>query len=94
MQVAKVAVQTANHKKDSTKANSEDHKDGYEQISIEFAQKDPKISYALNVVIKSNWNVIGGNALTACWSKPHNGLYSYRFYFNNVIGRFEYDESD
>ena len=93
-QVAKVAVQTANPKKDGASGNSEDQKDGYEHISIEWAQKDPKISYGLNVVIKSNWDMIGGNPLTSCWSKPINGLYSYRFYFNNVQGKFEYNESD
>ncbi len=38
--------------------------------------------------------MIGGNALAACWSRPMNGVSSYRFYFHNVKGKFEYNESN
>jgi hypothetical protein len=44
----------------------------------------------LNVVIKSNWNVIKGNPLHTCWQKPLEGSWIFRFYFKNVDGKFEY----
>lgn len=84
--VAKVAVQTTPTSKSAP--SSEDQKEGFEQVSVEWAQKDPKITYALNIVIKSNWNAILGNPLVSCWSKPVLGVHSYRFYFQNVKGKF------
>ena len=68
-------------------------KDGFMRISIEWAQQDPRISHALNIVIRQNFKVIGANPLIACWSKPYYGVYIYRFYFKGVNGVFVYDET-
>ena len=58
------------------------------RISVEWAQEDPRISSALTFVLKENWSMIKGRPLIACFSKPEAGLYVYRFYFNNVNGKF------
>lgn len=75
-------------------AEEEDVNDGFLRISVEWAQQDPRISFALNSIIRRNWNVIAGNPLFSCWSKPFAGLFTYRFYFTGVAGRFEFVEED
>jgi hypothetical protein len=70
--------------------SSPDKDDGFEQVSVAFAEKDPSISFALNFVIKNNWEVIKGNPVDACWTRPLAGVWEYRFYFRNVKGRFDY----
>jgi hypothetical protein len=71
-----------------------DESDGFLRISVEWAQQDPRISVALNSVIRRNWSVISGNPLFSCWSKPLGGLFSYRFYFKGVAGRFDFSEEN
>lgn len=44
-------------------------------------------------MIKANWETIKANPLKACWQKPNSGVWSFRFYFENVPGRFEYETS-
>jgi hypothetical protein len=74
--------------------SSPDKLDGFEQVSVTFAEKDPSISFALNIVIKNNWDVIKGNPVDACWTRPLAGVWEYRFYFRNVKGRFDYSGSE
>lgn len=62
------------------------------QVSIEWAQQDPRISSALNAVLRSNWKIIAGNSLSGCWTRPFGGLFAYRFRFRKVVGVFEYHE--
>ena len=75
-------------------AASPDKDDGFWQVSITFAERDPSISFAINVVIRNNWEVIKGNPLEACWTRPVLGVWEYRFYFRNVKGRFEYSQKE
>ena len=88
-------VQTAVETEDeSAKANDDDEsKEGFMKVSVTWAQESPRISVGLKAILKENWKLIGGNPLIACWTKPKAGLYTYRFYFKNVNGRFEYKES-
>jgi hypothetical protein len=83
------AIQVDDSVADSS-ASSPDKEDGFAQVSVTFAEKDPSISFALNTVIKANWGTIKGNPVDSCWAKPSGGLWNYRFYFKNVNGRFEY----
>jgi len=84
---AKTAVDVE-EKEEKDESDSPNHKAGFYRVSVEWAQEDPRISVALNFVIKSNWKVIGGRPLIACWTKPKAGLYVYRFSFKNVNGDF------
>ena len=63
-------------------------------MSISWAQQDPEISFALNSVIKANWDVIQARPLYSCWARPLGGLWNYRFYFQNVAGRFEWSHNE
>lgn len=63
------------------------------RVSVEWAQQDPRISVALSYVIKANFDRIEGRPLSECYCKPVNGLYTYRFYFKNLNGKFEYREN-
>ena len=56
------------------------------------AYEIPRISFAINTVVKSHWSVILGNPLVKCWQKATRGKYVYKFWFNNVNHHFEYDE--
>lgn len=89
---AKTAVET-NGAEPASDSNSPNHKDGFLRISVDWALKDPRISVALNTVIRRNWDVIGGHPLHECWSRPIGGLFAYRFYFRGVAGRFEFEEN-
>lgn len=73
---------------------SPDQTEGFEQVSIAWAQQDPVISFALNSVIKANWDAIKGNPVEACWERPRGGVWDFRFYFKNVNGRFEYSHQE
>ena len=84
----KTAIQVDDDSHATKTSSSPDEKEGYSQVSASWAEKDPQTSYALNVVIKVNWNIIQGNPLSSCWAKPFNGVWLYRFYFKNVEGRF------
>ena len=83
----KTAVEVE-EKEEAVSSDSPDQKEGFYRVSVEWAQEDPRISVALNFVIKNNWKAIGGSPLIACWTKPKAGLYVYRFYFKNVNGNF------
>lgn len=78
----------------ATQPATEDDNDGFLRISVEWAQQDPRISVALNSVIRRNWSAISGNPLFSCWSKPLGGIFSYRFYFKGVAGRFDFSEEN
>ncbi len=79
----KTAIQVDDSNTTKT-SSSPDEKEGFSEISVSWAEKDPQASYALNFVIKVNWNIILGNPLKSCWAKPFNGVWIYRFYFKNV----------
>lgn len=74
----------------SASSSSPDQADGFEQVSVTYAENDPSMSFALNSVIKNNWDVIKGNPVDACWARPVAGVWDYRFYFKNVNGRFDF----
>lgn len=63
-------------------------------MSISWAQQDPEISFALNAVIKANWEIIQARPLYSCWARPLGGLWNYRFYFQNVEGLFEWSHNE
>jgi hypothetical protein len=86
-----IQVDDSNH---TVEATSPDQKDGYSEVSSTWAEQDPDISFALNGVIKANWDSIQGHPLEACWAKPENGVWNYRFYFQNVTGKYEWSHNE
>lgn len=70
-----------------------DADEGFFEVDVEWAQEDPTISTALKTVIKVHWNVIKANPLQACWQKPLEGVFVFRFYFKNVAEKFEYNQT-
>lgn len=88
---AKTAVETSDNK--ASDENSPNQQEGFLRISVDWALRDPRISIAINTVIRRNWDIIRGNPLNDCWSKPVGGLFIYRFYFNGIAERFEFQEN-
>lgn len=88
------AIQADDNSTSDASTQTEDQKDGFSQVSVSWAQQEPTISFALNAVIKANWNVIKGNPVESCWTRPNAGVWDFRFYFKNVNIKFEYSHDE
>jgi hypothetical protein len=89
---AKTAVEVPPENSPNASINSTS--EGFTEVSVYRALDEPSISQAIKIVIKANWKLIRAYPLIGCWEKLENGIWIYRFKFQNVPRIFQYKQTE